>query len=227
LICTWLYLCITFFGEAQVLISFALFSRFVLLIAALIASQQVLSHSGGLNSAGCHAGSKPYHCHRAQTEMVGNRLRCDLDSKSTECNGSGATVSTGYNRDNWKFHSSASPVSSSVLGWYTGIGGSATDVDHVVALKDAYLSGGQGWNSSQKRAFANDPFNHVAAVPYVNRTLKNAYVPLKFITKLRNSRYAFANGKCVEYVDLYVQVKQKYGLRFIHNNINAAKAACR
>ena len=68
--------------------------------------------------------------------------------------------------------------------------------------------------------------NHVAAVPYVNRTLKNAYVPLKFITKLRNSRYTFANGKCVDYVDLYVQVKQKYGLGFIHNNINAAKVAC-
>jgi len=70
----------------------ALFSRFVLLIAALITSQQVLSHSGGLNSAGCHAGSKPYHCHRAQNEMVGNRLRCDLGSKSAECNGSGATI---------------------------------------------------------------------------------------------------------------------------------------
>jgi hypothetical protein len=100
-------------------------------------------------------------------------------------------------------------------------------MDHVVALKDAYLSGGLNWNSSQKRAFANDPFNHVASVPYVNRTLKNAYVPLKFITKLRKSRYAFANGKCVEYVDLYVQVKQKYGLRFTHNNIVAAKRACR
>ena len=95
-----------------------------------------------------------------------------------------------------------------------------------MALKDAYLSGGQGWNSSQKRAFANDQVNHVAAVPYVNRTLKNAYVPLNFITKLRNSRYTFANGKCVDYVDLYVQVKQKYGLGFIHNNINAAKVAC-
>ena len=70
---------------------FALFFRFVLLIASFITSQQVLSHSGGLNSAGCHAGSKPYHCHRAQTEMVGNRLRCDLGSKSTECNGSGLT----------------------------------------------------------------------------------------------------------------------------------------
>ena len=96
-----------------------------------------------------------------------------------------------------------------------------------MALKDAYLSGGKGWNNSQKKAFANDPFNHVASVPYVNRTLKNAYVPLKFINKLRNSRYAFANEKCVEYVTLYVQVKQKYGLNFINNNINRAKAACR
>ena len=115
----------------------------------------------------------------------------------------------------------------SVLGWYTGINGSATDVDHVVALKDAYLSGGKGWNNSQKKAFANDPFNHVASVPYVNRTLKNAYVPLKFITKLRKSRYEFANGKCVEYVGLYVQVKQKYGLSLTNNSINQAKAACR
>ena len=24
------------------------------------------AHSGGLNKKGCHAGSKPYHCHRAQ-----------------------------------------------------------------------------------------------------------------------------------------------------------------
>lgn len=24
------------------------------------------AHSGGLNAQGCHAGSQPYHCHRAQ-----------------------------------------------------------------------------------------------------------------------------------------------------------------
>ena len=182
----------------------------VLLLAALSASINVWSHGGRLNSEGCHNDKKAgaVHCHRSST-------------KSKDSN-----ASTSYNRDNWKFRSSASPVSSSVSGWYTGISGSATDVDHVVALKDAYLSGGQGWNSSQKRAFANDPSNHVAAVPFVNRTLKNAYVPLKFITKLRKSRYAFANGKCVEYIDLYVQVKQKYGLSFINNSINKAKAAC-
>ena len=71
---------------------FSLFSPLVFFITALITSQQVLSHSGGLNSAGCHAGSKPYHCHRVQAEMVGNRLRCDLGSKSAECNGSGSTI---------------------------------------------------------------------------------------------------------------------------------------
>ena len=27
-------------------------------------STQVLAHSGGLNKQGCHAGSKPYHCHK-------------------------------------------------------------------------------------------------------------------------------------------------------------------
>ena len=183
----------------------------ICLVGLFSASTNSWAHGGRLNSEGCHNDTKAgtYHCHRSSTK-----------SKDS-------SASTSYNRDNWKFRSSASPISNSVLGWYTGIDGSATDVDHVVALKDAYLSGGQGWNSSQKRAFANDSFNHVAAVPYVNRTLKNAYVPLKFITKLRNSRYAFANGKCEEYVDLYVQVKQKYGLSFTHNNISAAKAACR
>jgi hypothetical protein len=152
-----------------------------------------------------------YHCHRS----------------STKSKASNSTKSSSYNRDNWEFRSSASPVSNSVLGWYTGIKGSATDVDHVVALKDAYLSGGLNRNRSQKRTFANNPLNHVASVPCVNRTLKNAYVPLKFITKLHNSRYTFFNGKCVQYVDLYVQVKRKYQLNFSNNNINAAIAACR
>lgn len=187
----------------------------ILLIGLIGGSTNSLAHGGRLNAEGCHNDTKAgtYHCHRSNTK-----------SKNSNSN---STASVSYNRDNWKFRSSASPVSKSVLGWYTGIEGSATDVDHVVALKDAYLSGGKGWNNSQKRAFANDPFNHVAAVPYVNRTLKNAYVPLKFITKVRSSRYVFASGKCAEYVDLYVRVKRKYGLSFIHNNINAAKAACR
>lgn len=48
---------------------------FQLFHAALIISvfgyttSVVHAHSGGLNGDGCHAGSRPYHCHRAQTEM--------------------------------------------------------------------------------------------------------------------------------------------------------------
>ena len=140
---------------------------------------------------------------------------------------SGKPKSGGYKRGNWSFQSSNSPLSDAVLGWYTGINGNATDVDHVVALKDAYLSGGNSWDLTQKKIFANDPLNHVASIPHVNQILKRAYVPLKFITKLRNSSYDFANGKCEEYVDLYVQVKKKYGLDFKHNKIDLAKAACR
>jgi len=185
----------------------------IFLIGLLGAFTNSWAHGGRLNSDSCHNDTKTgtYHCHRSNTK-----------SKASNSN-----ASVSYSRDNWKFLSSASPVSSSILGWYTGIKGSATDVDHVVALKDAYLSGGKGWSNSQKRAFANDPFNHVAAVPYANRTLKNVYVPLKVITNLRNSRYGFANGKCEEYLDLYVQVKRKYGLNFTNNNVNAAKAKCR
>ena len=183
----------------------------IFLIGLIGASTNSWAHGGRLNSEGCHNDTKAgtYHCHRSNTKSENKSAAFD-----------------SYKRDNWKSDSSASPVSSSVLGWYTGINGRATDVDHVVALKDAYLSGGKDWSPSQKRAFANDPLNLVAAVPYVNRTLKNEYVPLKFINRLQNSNYAFANGKCFEYVDLYVQVKKKYGLSFIHNNISEAKFMC-
>ena len=181
------------------------------LVGLIGVSTNSWAHGGRLSSEGCHNDNKAgaSHCHRSSIKSKDN------------------AAPASYDRGNWGFRSSASPVSSSVLGWYTDLNGGATDVDHVVSLNDAYLSSGYVWSSYQKRVFANDPLNHVAALPYVNRTLKNEYVPLKFITNLRASRYSFANGKCAEYVDLYVQVKRKYGLSLIHNNINAAKAACR
>lgn len=67
-----------------------LISGALLLTAVALVPSPTSAHSGGLNSSGCHAGSRPYHCHRAPSEMVGNRLRCDLGSRSIECNGRGA-----------------------------------------------------------------------------------------------------------------------------------------
>ena len=54
--------------------------------------ESVSAHSGGLNSQGCHGGSRPYHCHRSPSEMVGNRLRCDLGSRSAECKAKSTTT---------------------------------------------------------------------------------------------------------------------------------------
>ena len=61
-------------------------------ITATVAATTVNSHSGGLNSQGCHAGSRPYHCHRSSSEMVpstsgGYRLRCGAGSRSKDLGG--------------------------------------------------------------------------------------------------------------------------------------------
>jgi hypothetical protein len=62
-----------------------------ILLCACIYGLSAQAHSGGLNSSGCHAGSKPYHCHRAASEMTksssgGYRLKCSQGSRSTDCN---------------------------------------------------------------------------------------------------------------------------------------------
>lgn len=64
----------------------------------LLAGEMTSAHSGGLNSQGCHGGSRPYHCHRAPSEMVGNRLRCDLGSRSRECVGRTSADVLSYQR---------------------------------------------------------------------------------------------------------------------------------
>ena len=61
-----------------------------ILLLLPLPTSDLAAHSGGLNSNGCHAGSQPYHCHRATSEMVGNRLRCDLGSRSADCNDASA-----------------------------------------------------------------------------------------------------------------------------------------
>jgi hypothetical protein len=73
-----------------------------ILLLLHLTAPDVAAHSGGLDSNGCHAGSQPYHCHRSPSEMVGNRLRCDLGSKSKECEntyGSPSLPSQDYSND--------------------------------------------------------------------------------------------------------------------------------
>ena len=41
------------------------FFTLIAMVALSTAAAVALAHSGGLNAQGCHAGSRPYHCHRA------------------------------------------------------------------------------------------------------------------------------------------------------------------
>lgn len=64
--------------------------RLAIIAMIFLFPASVMSHSGGLNSSGCHAGSKPYHCHRSPSEMTksssgGNRLKCSSGSTSKDC----------------------------------------------------------------------------------------------------------------------------------------------
>lgn len=60
----------------------------VLIIVALSAPalpSVVLAHSGGLDANGCHAGSRPYHCHRAQTPAPRTTTRSGCNSNYSGC----------------------------------------------------------------------------------------------------------------------------------------------
>ena len=119
------------------------------------------------------------------------------------------------------------PLSSMALvGWYSGEDGNPTDIDHIVSLNDAYISGGSAWSSEEKRTFSNDPYNQVASNPYVNRVIKNKHTPLKFITRMLTSNYGFASGKCLRYLDRYAGVKTKYGLKLNLTEIESASHLC-
>ncbi|MFE9296916.1 HNH endonuclease family protein [Streptomyces niveus] len=48
-------------------------------------------------------------------------------------------------------------------------GHSKVDIDHLVALSDAWQKGAQQWSDSKRRAFANDSLNLVAADSSTNR----------------------------------------------------------
>ena len=74
---------------------------FIFGIIIFLTPSIAFSHSGGLNSSGCHSGSKPYHCHRPQSEMTksssgGNRLKCSSGSTSKDCKKSTNSVTSVY-----------------------------------------------------------------------------------------------------------------------------------
>ncbi|MTV24770.1 HNH endonuclease [Nitriliruptoraceae bacterium ZYF776] len=97
----------------------------------------------------------------------------------------------------------------------------AIDVDHLVALADAYGAGASTWPAEQRRTFANDPANLLAVTAASNRA-KAAHGP---------DRWLPATGPEVTcwYLDRYARVRVAYELSVTtdeHDALVAASAAC-
>jgi len=93
-----------------------------------------------------------------------------------------------------------------VIDPYTGErvdGRAEIDIDHVVALGDAWRSGAHAWTDDAREAFANDQLNLLATSDDVNRA-KSDDVPDLW-------RPPDRGGWCA-YGDLYGAVKRTYGL---------------
>lgn len=82
-------------------------------------------------------------------------------------------------------------------------GRSKVDIDHLVALSDAWQKGAQQWNDGKRRAFANDPLNLVAADSSANRR-KGDGDTATWLPPNKAYRCTYVAGQ--------VSVKKKYGL---------------
>lgn len=80
---------------------------------------------------------------------------------------------------------------------------SEIDIDHIIPLKEAHLSGGANWNSAKKSQFANDEENLV-----ITRSSYNCSKGSQTIATWLPSAFNYA---CKYYRD-WMKIKTKYGL---------------
>lgn len=80
------------------------------------------------------------------------------------------------------------------------------DVDHLVPLKEAHLSGGENWYETQKMLYANfmDHTDHLVAVKASANRSKGAKDPSKWMPDV---------NKCW-YLETWIRVKSNWGLDF-------------
>jgi hypothetical protein len=111
------------------------------------------------------------------------------------------------------------PYTAAVIAYVRG-GASEVDIDHVVALGDAWQKGAQQWSSARRVAFANDPLNLLSVDSSANRQKGDGDAA----TWLPANK-AF---RCA-YVARQIAVKRKYGAwvtRAEHDAMTRVLARC-
>jgi len=86
---------------------------------------------------------------------------------------------------------------------YVRSGGASIDIDHVVALADAWQKGAQQWSAAKRKMFANDPLDLLAVGAAVNRAKADADAA----TWLPPNK----SFRC-DFVARQIAVKHKYGI---------------
>lgn len=94
------------------------------------------------------------------------------------------------------------------------------EIDHVVALAEAWDSGAWSWTTAKRRAFANDLTNTASlrAVSGVSNQVKSASDPSQWLP--------VAEFRCA-YVSEWVSIKARWGLSVDVRERDAIKAALR
>lgn len=170
-----------------------------LLLAAALAVLTGTEPDPALADGTC-ASHYPYkvtdgHGHDGDGDGVGCESNPQWPPNGAAGSSAGSTQSTGYDRDNWSYDSSAARAR---LGCTRD-----EHVDHIVALKEAYDSSGSSWSSQRKREFANDPLNQWCLVASVN------------VSKSDRDLAEWSGGSCEQrkfIAQRTQQMKAKYGL---------------
>jgi len=92
---------------------------------------------------------------------------------------------------------------------------SKMDIEHVVSLKDAWMSGSQSWTFEKRKIFANYLFDtyHLLAVSYSENRSKGNKGPDKYLP----SNDAFVK----EYCRIYIRIKVKWNLTVTRDQLIA------
>ncbi len=158
------------------------------------------AHSGGLNKSGCHNNTKTgdYHCHRKQ-------------SSSSQTKASSKFIRSEFGYKSYKANTS--------IGFYTQEVCETVHIDHVVSLKDAYVSGAKNWPNSLKRQFANDKENHRPTCSRINMS-KSSGTPSEFLRRSKDGKgLDYEIDTFCSYISIYFHIKQKYHLSTANNQL--------
>jgi len=103
-----------------------------------------------------------------------------------------------------------------------------TEWDHVVSLKDAWISGAWAWTDEERTRFAQDAFNLRPACYQINRS-KGDSTPKDFLRKSKDKQgvdFEFAQYRWCDYLSWYSLVKNLYYLSFDNNDKDLFKGRC-